>query len=378
MQSGKTKEDVGFSVTFGHEDVGDSTDYYSGKKVAGHAEKGFVISMDGCDVCGQFIPSSANNQRDALMQVAKVVNDLAKRKVQHDEQARLDELKQKKIAKAQEELDKAVERCEKKDDGTTDDNGMPTGTKISGDDKLDCMVSRMEDMDKKDATKYYTDTLMPFLNQMLGSNNASDRESANNMLANILDAADGNTAILQSVSVLQRVSSIQDQIFTAAQRIQASANNPIAKVAATQQLQALQSEISSDPVLQTGGAAMSGGGGITALGAATASHWQADLLNTIQLASVNPAILANQSSTTLPDSIPQITDALTQAQAATQVSSLTQNEFGHGMVVVNGRQVQNLAVPVPGSAGASSVLGNPCYTSGVGANCQNVIGTRLN
>jgi hypothetical protein len=379
-QSGKTKEDVAFEISFKTTTVDKHTDRFGNVEDA-HTEVGYVISEEGCDVCTPaYFHSSAKNSRDLLSDVAHEVDLIAADKVQKDEQARLDAIKQKKIDKANEELAKAVDRCEKKDDGTTDDNGIPKGTKLEGEDKLDCMVDKLGELTGSEATKYYSQTLMPFLNQMLGSNNSADRDSANNMLANIRDAADNNIPILQSVAVLQRVSAIQDQIFTAAQRIQASANNPIAKVAATQQLQSLQAAISADPVLQSGGAAIAGGRGVTNLGAETATHWQQDLLNTLQLAAVNPGILAGQTGATVSDNIPQITDALANAQAQTQVNSVNQQQYGHGMLVVNGHSVQNLGVPVPGSAAAtsSSVFANQCLTRGVGTNCQNQFGPTLN
>lgn len=357
-RSGRSTERFDFRVTFGGQQVEarDVVDYVSRQRrtiPAGWENYFQIETTSECSSCGAMQSRhtiTATNTTDILKQVANQIQALASKAAREKEQARLDEEKQKKIDKAQAALDKAVERCERKDDGTKDTNGIPTGARLDHDERLECMMTKMDGMSRGAAQAYLDQHILPYIDQLMGSTQAGDRAIAASAIENLQTS---HLAVAKRAGhTFARAAEYQRMIATVASRYGASANNPQVQAALAGQLQQIQHQISNDPVMRYG--------------------VPRSLQRTLEVASVSPRSLTNFGGTTAlaeveTERIPQLGEGIQGATAG--VGTTVMRPTGR-VVNVAGRPRQEVigpnGRPIPDLSVAAPVFGNSCATRGVG------------
>ncbi len=293
------------------------------------SEATIQVLVAGCETCArQFAKSTP--QAQMLQAIGPAIKKNAEKRVEQQEQARLDEEKRKLNAKA-------FERCEKSENGEAFDHS----------ERLSCMNDRMSDMNEKEQKKYYADTVLPFMNKLLGSQSESDRTAVKDMLENFNVADQG---INESLNVLRHATQVQEAITLYARRFGTNTNTAQGQLAAMQ----LQNGISQDPNFYNVR---------TQLGQQTASYWQAESLNEIQVAKAKPTMFGAAAPTNIENQISQLSDQIRQNDVKSFQQTLP---YGAQRVLPNGRRDYSVPVPAANLANQSnSVLTNSCLTRGI-------------
>lgn len=280
VKSGQSEDTYAFNYSITKEDVPDSKDPIFDTVIKGGKQIDVSYEIEGCD-CRDTItfgPESNFKSLDQLKDaISKQFDEIAKQKIAAVEKARLDAKEQARKDKLEAKKEKQRENCEIDDDGE----------KLKGEDKLNCMVDRVTDIDGDDKqAQYFTSTLAPILDQMLTSGNAAQQARARALYGKL--ASSGNDSIANAAQVSLTGGKYFDQIR------QISRNNIQNPPMASAQLSMLGMQLNQEFSIawmrnqnsEDGGSAVN----------QQLSQWQQTLNQDIQIASQNPGRFLSQNS----------------------------------------------------------------------------------